>query len=207
VADAGEWTEYYDENEDRAPREILLDVLDAFGSEEHQAVDLGCGSGIDTLAMLERGWSVFAIDAEEEAIRRVRKRVASSLTPRLRTLVSRMEEVELPPTDLVWAGFSLFFCHPDRFGEVWQRVRRAIRPAGRFAGELLGDRDTWAPEGDTSAFTIDEARALFEGFELERFEEEEEDGEACSGPKHWHVFHAVARRPEHSTELQSPATK
>jgi hypothetical protein len=90
---------------------------------------------------------------------------------------------------------------------VWRRVRGAIRPGGRFAGELLGDRDTWAPEDDTSAFTIDRARALFEGFELEGFEEEEEDGEACSGPKHWHVFHAVARRPQHPTEPQSPATK
>ncbi len=195
MAEASEWTEYYDENEDRAPREMLLDVLDAFGRKDHQAVDLGCGSGIDTLAMLERGWSVFAIDAEEEAIGRVRKRVPSSLAPRLRPLVSRMEGVELPSADLVWAGFSLFFCHPDRFGEVWQRVRRAIRPAGRFAGELLGDRDTWAPKDDMSAFTIGEARTLFEGFELERFEEEEEDGEACSGPKHWHVFHAVALRP------------
>jgi tellurite methyltransferase len=194
VADASEWTEYYDENEDRAPREMLLDVLDAFGPEENLAVDLGCGSGIDSLAMLERGWSVIAFDAEEEAIGRVRRRVPPSLAPRLRTLVSRMEEVELPPADLVWAGFSLFFCHPHRFGEVWQRVRHAIRPGGRFGGELLGDRDTWAPKGDTSAFTIDEARALFAGFEPERFEEEEEDGEACSEPKHWHVFHAVARR-------------
>jgi SAM-dependent methyltransferase len=207
VAGTSEWTEYYDENEDRAPREMLLDVLDGFGGEAHEVVDLGCGSGIDTLAMLERGWSVFAIDAEEEAIRRVRERVPSKLAPRLRTLVSRMEEVELPPADLVWASFSLFFCHPDRFDEVWRRVRGSIRPGGRFGGELLGDRDTWAPEDDVSAFTIDEARALFEGFELERFEEEEEDGEACSGPKHWHVFHAVARRPQHPTELQSPATK
>jgi SAM-dependent methyltransferase len=207
VAGTSEWTEYYDENEDRAPREMLLDVLDGFGGEAHEVVDLGCGSGIDTLAMLERGWSVFAIDAEEEAIRRVRERVPSNLAPRLGTLVSRMEEVELPPADLVWASFSLFFCHPDRFDEVWRRVRGSIRPGGRFGGELLGDRDTWAPEDDVSAFTIDEARALFEGFELERFEEEEEDGEACSGPKHWHVFHAVARRPQHPTELQSPATK
>ena len=41
MAEASEWTEYYDENEDRAPREMLLDVLDSFGPEEHQAVDLG----------------------------------------------------------------------------------------------------------------------------------------------------------------------
>jgi hypothetical protein len=38
-------------------------------------------------------------------------------------------------------------------------------------------------------------RAVFDGWELERFDEEENDGEACSGPKHWHVFHAVARKP------------
>jgi hypothetical protein len=73
-------------------------------------------------------------------------------------------------------------------------VTAAVRPGGRFTGQLLGDRDTWASEDDTSAFTIDQARALFGGFDLERFEEEENDGEACSGPKHWHVFHAVARR-------------
>src|SRR5512133_2600355 len=101
VAGASEWTEYYDENEDRAPRAMLLNVLDAFGGEAHQAVDLGCGSGIETLAMLERGWSVFAIDAEEEGIRRVRNRVPPSLALRLRTLGSRMEVVGLPSADLV----------------------------------------------------------------------------------------------------------
>ena len=54
-----EWTEYYDEHEGREPREMLLEVLDAFGAgEERSAVDLGCGSGIDTLAMLRRGWRV-----------------------------------------------------------------------------------------------------------------------------------------------------
>ena len=26
--------------------------------------------------------------------------------------------------------------------------------------------------------------------------EEDEDGSACNGPKHWHVFHVVARAPD-----------
>ena len=189
-----EWTKYYEANDERPPRQMLLDVLDRFGEGGFEAVDLGCGSGIDTLAMLERGWSVTAIDAEEEAIRRVRERVPAPLAGRLRTAVSPMQDVELPPVDLVWASFSLFFCPPDRFADLWKRVTAAVRPGGRFTGQLLGDRDTWASKDDTSAFTIDQARALFEGFELEGFEEEENDGEACSGPKHWHVFHAVARR-------------
>ena len=188
-----EWTVYYDANTDRSPRPMLLEVLDAFEPLHGDAVDLGCGQGVDTLALLERGWTVFATDAEHEAIDRVRARVPESLAPRLRTRVSPMEEVELPDADLVWASFSLFFCDPARFDEVWARIRAAIRPGGRFAGQFLGERDTWAPQDDRSAFSRTAAEALLDGLEVERFEEEENDGEACSGPKHWHVFHAVAR--------------
>jgi tellurite methyltransferase len=201
-----EWTEYYDEHEGREPREMLLEILDAFGAgEERSAVDLGCGSGIDTLAMLRRGWRVFAIDAEEEAIERVRRRVPGTLSSRLTTVVSRMEDVELPAgVDLVWASFSLFFCRPKAFGDVWGRILASIRPGGRFAGELLGDRDTWASDDDVSAFTRDEARSLFTGLEIERFDEEEEDGRATSEEKHWHLFHAVSRKANAGTSVSGP---
>lgn len=191
-----DWSDYYDEYEDREPRAILLDVLEAFGDAGRTAVDLGCGSGIDTLAILQRGWSVFAIDAEQEAIDRLRRRVPTDLATRLHTLVSPMENVELPSADLVWASFSLFFCDPKAFPGVWDRIRGAVRPGGRFAGQLLGARDTWAARRDISSFSIDEARALFEGFELERFDEEEKDDpDDADDAKHWHVIHAVAYRP------------
>lgn len=190
-----DWSDYYDEYEDREPRAILLDVLDAFGDAGRTAVDLGCGSGIDTLAILQRGWSVFAIDAEQEAIDRLRARVPTDLATRLHTSVSTMEAVELPAADLVWASFSLFFCDPARFDGVWGRIRGAVRPGGRFAGQLLGNRDAWSPRDDISSFSIDDARALFDGFELERFDEEEKEGDDPDEPKHWHVFHAIARRP------------
>jgi hypothetical protein len=103
-----------------------------------------------------------------------------------------MEEVELPPADLLFASFSLFFCDPARFPDVWRRIGAALTDGGRFVGELLGNRDTWAPEADMSSFAESQARTLFDGWTIERFDEEEEDGEACSGPKHWHVFHVVA---------------
>ena len=189
------WAEYYDEYEEREPREMLLRVLNVFGSGEHRAVDLGCGSGIDTLAMLRAGWQVFATDAEAEGIRRVRARVPDDLSAGLSVELARMEDVELPPADLVWAGFSLFFCRPDRFRDVWSRILTALRTGGRFAGQVLGDRDTWAPDPNISSFSKEQARALFDELEIEEFEEEEEDGDAWSEPKHWHVFHVVARRP------------
>ena len=192
------WSDYYRENEGRDPRELLLSALATF-EEPGAAVDLGCGAGIDTLAMLERGWRVFATDAQQEAVERLRGRVPRALEPRLTTEVSPMEDVELPAADLVLASYSLFFCDPARFHEVWDRVRASLGDGGMFVGQILGDRDTWAPEDDMSSFSVSEARALFDGWSLERFDEEEGEGEACDGPKHWHVFHVVARSSARST--------
>jgi tellurite methyltransferase len=189
----GEWTAYYRENDDREPRPMLLDVLAGY-DRSGRAIDLGCGAGIDTVAMLERGWEVLAIDAEPEAIERLRSRTPADVRTLLRTRLAPMEEADLPAVDLVWAGFSLFFCDPDRFPQVWSRIASALGTGGRMAGQLLGNRDSWAGGERISSFDREAARGLFDGWTLERFEEDENDGEACSGPKHWHVFHVVARR-------------
>jgi tellurite methyltransferase len=194
VTDEATWTDYYDEQGEREPREMLLGALAAFAFPG-EATDLGCGQGIDTVAMIDRGWKVFATDAEPEGVRRLEARLTPERAPLCTLKLARMEEVDLPAADLVWASFSLFFCPPERFADVWAKVRGSIRPGGRFAGQILGDRDTWAVDPERTAFDRQAARALFDGLEIERFDEEENDGEACSGPKHWHVFHVVARCP------------
>jgi SAM-dependent methyltransferase len=193
MSDEPTWTDYYEDQGEREPRELLLGVLASFPAPG-DAVDLGCGQGIDTVAMLDLGWRVLAIDAEPEGIRRLDARLTPERAERCTVRLAKMEDVELPEVDLVHAAWSLFFCPPERFTEVWAKVRGAVRPGGRFAGEILGERDTWATDPDFSAFAEPAARRLFDGLEIERFEEEENDGEACSGPKHWHVFHVVAYR-------------
>ncbi len=71
----------------------------------------------------------------------------------------------------------------------------AIRAGGRSSGQLFGNRDEWSGEGDMSFHERSKAEALFRGFELERFDEVEEDSTTAIGePKHWHVYHVVARR-------------
>lgn len=137
-----------------------------------------------------------AIDAEADGIARVLARMSPEELPRLRVEVGGIEEVAVPEVDLVWAGYSLFFLTPQRFPAVWQRIREAVRPGGRFAGQLLGARDTWATDDEVNAHSRPEAERLFDGWSIERFEEEENDGEALSGPKHWHLFHVVARAPD-----------
>ena len=194
---SGDWAGYYDAQAGREPRELLRDVLAAFDREDRvgSAVDLGCGDGTETAELIARGWEVVAIDAEEDAIRRVREKIPSDGTPFLSTIVSPMEDVSIPESDLVFASFSLPFCRPAAFPGLWNRLRSSLRPGGRFAGELFGDRDSWASDPDMTFHDARAAEELLDGLEVEWFEEEEEDGEAFDGPKHWHVFHVIAREP------------
>ena len=197
MTERGDWVGYYDEQGEREPHDLLLQVLAMFDDDGRRglAVDLGCGQGFETAELLRRGWEVVAIDATEEGIRRLRGRVPASDTPRLRTVVSRMEDADVPAADLIHASYSLPFCRPTVFPRLWGDIREAIRPGGRFAGELFGDRDTWASsEEDMSFFDIASARALFDGMELESFVEEENDDHGWDQLKHWHVFHTIARR-------------
>jgi tellurite methyltransferase len=137
-----------------------------------------------------------AFDAEDDAIRRLRARLTDDMVARSTTVVSPMEAIDLPPTDLVFASFSLPFCPREAFPDLWARIRASLRPAGRFAGELFGDRDTWASDPAMTFQDERAARALFDGLEVASFVEEDEDGESFEGPKHWHVFHVIAKRAE-----------
>ena len=137
------WTVYYDAQGDRPPRPLLLETLDAFGPGEREAIDIGAGAGIETAAILARGWRVFAVDSEQAGIDRLLARVTPVEMPRLRVVLAAVQEVELPTADLVWAGYSVFFVPPDRFAEVFtartetlevdaQQRRHAEFPAHRL---------------------------------------------------------------------------
>ena len=69
------------------------------------------------------------------------------------------------------------------------------RRGGRFSGQLFGERDEWADNRELTFHTRTEVEALLDGFDLERFDEVENDGQTALGEgKHWHLFHIVARR-------------
>jgi tellurite methyltransferase len=196
------WTRYYDAAGDQ-PRETLLFALERFDAEAGAkgrglfAVDLGCGTGRDSAELLRRGWRVLAIDAEAEAIQRLLGRgdLRSGGATRLETQVARFEDAGWPEADLINSSYALPFCPPNQFGAIWQRIVASLRPGGRFSGQLFGDRDGWATQPDMSFQTRQDAEKLLRGLEVEHFEEVEEDGETAVGdPKHWHLFHVVARQ-------------
>ena len=196
----GDWSRYYDAAASGPPRETLLLALDRFDAEgpaARRAVDLGCGEGRDTAEMLRRGWHVLAIDAEAEAVRRLESRadIPAEARRRLTTRVARFEQARWPEAHLVNASFALPFCPPPFFATLWKRRVASLPPGGRFSGQLFGDRDAWAANPELSFQTRAEVEVLLRPFEVERLDEIEEDGTVATGePKHWHLFHVVARK-------------
>ncbi|MBL9031015.1 MAG: class I SAM-dependent methyltransferase [Phycisphaerae bacterium] len=196
-----DWPGYFRAVLGKGPRETLLAALDAFereGKPPADAVDLACGEGRDSLELLRRGWRVHALDGSAEGLAHLVPRVLPEWRPRLRAEVATFDQMRWAkrgPVRLVNCSFSLPFCEPRHFDTVWERIVDSIEPGGRFAGQLFGDRDTWAAIPDRSHHAEPQARALLAPFEVEMFKvEEKDDADAFGVAKHWHVYHIVARK-------------
>lgn len=187
-----DWNAYYDLTENE-PVHPVFDVASKSMPASGVALDLGCGAGRTTLALLARGFRVVSVDAEPEAIERTRARLAPGAACEL--VCAPIQEFEIPTHDVCAAMFTLFFLPREAMEAVWSRIRAAMRPGGVFCGQFLGVDDAWAERGYT-VDTLDQVRARLEGFELLHLEEVNRMGKTADGnPKHWHVFHVAVRKP------------
>lgn len=210
-ASVRDWPGYFDLMVGKPARETLVAALASFGKDDSKgetagaggaarreqfAVDLGCGEGRDTLELLTRGWRVLAIDGHPRSFELLDGRVRAEDRRRLETRVATFAEAKWPEgVDLFNSSFALPFCEPREWEGVWKRIVRAIRPGGRFAGQLFGDRDGWAGLPDRSHHRRAELDGLFAEFVFEELREEERPDTNHDGkPKPWHVYHIVARK-------------
>ena len=195
-----DWAGYFRAVVGKPARETLLKALDAFDAESTPhtprfAIDLGCGEGRDTLELLRRGWRVLAIDPHPVGLEMLRARIAPSDAPNVEVREASFAGLSLPTADLINASFCLPFCEPADFPALWGTIVAAIRPGGRFTGQFFGERDEWASIPDRTHHTRAQVDRLLADFVLESLQEEDRDSKTATGePKHWHVFHVVARR-------------
>jgi trans-aconitate methyltransferase len=188
-----DWSTYYAATAGRPVRDLCRQVLGLAGPGDGRvALDLGCGSGIETAAILAEGWRVRAVDSTPGVGELLRTGVEGA--DWLTVVRAPMERAELPPAGLVHAAYSLPFLAPADFAELWQRIRGCLRTDGWLAVTLFGDRDSWASGAGMTFLAEPQARELFAGLEVVSFVEDERDGTALSGPKHWHTYDVIARR-------------
>jgi SAM-dependent methyltransferase len=191
------WARYAEGTSGRDPMKFLARAIEQTAGEEGDgrlAIDLGCGAGNETLALLKRGWRVHAVDSEPRAIEMLESRVDKTQRARLTTQVGTFDKADLPLADLVFASLSLPFAGDSHDLSVRQALN-AVKPGGWFVGVLFGHNDTWSSNTDVSSVDRGDIAALFTGFDPIEIDEEEFDGSSSIGEKHWHWYVVSALRP------------
>lgn len=192
------WREYYKYVANRHPRELLMQAIRRFGDKGHfdgQAVDYGCGPGIETRALLEHGWHVLATDYQSESISLVQEQTPEEHRSNLITQVASFENVDLPPSDLIWAGNSLPFCPPEHLDGVLAKIVSALKPGGRFAGDFFGPRHGWAGESHVTAADEAAIKNAFSELKLEYWIEHEGERQTTREIAHWHGYSVIFTMP------------
>lgn len=125
------------------PNPLLYAALtryEASGETPGDAVDLGCGNGIQTFALLARGWRVTAVDSSSGALARLQQRV-DELAPRsivegqLTLVCQEIEAYEFPKTvRMIVAIHSLPYCNPSKIQGVLEKAHAALECGGRIVG-------------------------------------------------------------------------
>jgi SAM-dependent methyltransferase len=157
------------------------------GAPPGLALDLACGAGRHAIFLAERGWRVQALDGSRNAIDRMMtearvRGVADRIEARVADLEAAGFALDLPAYDLVC---DFYFLHRPLF----EPIRRAVRPGGRFAAAL---HVRSAPE-EKGRFLLDpgELRAAFADWTILHHRE---GASAEGGHKHW-TAELIARRP------------
>ncbi|WP_217164907.1 trans-aconitate 2-methyltransferase [Streptomyces sp. AC512_CC834] len=115
----------------------------------HHIVDLGCGTGAGTFALLDRfpGAHITAVDASAEHLQRLRTKACTRGTQeRVHTVQADLDEATWPDLgspDLVWASASMHhMAHPER---ALRNVHDALVPGGLFAVVELAGHPRFLP--------------------------------------------------------------
>lgn len=188
------WVKYYVATQGRPPRPLLVRGVATLG-RAGDALELGFGAGNEVRYLLDRGFRVTAVDADAGAV----TSLGRIPDPNVRIVHAAFADFAfgIDAYDLVSAQYALPFNPPGSFDSMFAKLLRSIRQGGLFVGNLWGERDQWnTPDSRGTFHRREEATMLFDGFELDVFEEYEEEVElACDGTKHGHWYEIIARCP------------
>ena len=90
-------------------------------------LDLGCGSGRDSVEFIKRGYKITAVDGSKELAN------AASKIIRQQVICSKFEDIKLTETfDGIWASASLLHVNKNDIVDVIKNVSSNLKPNGIF---------------------------------------------------------------------------
>lgn len=134
----GSWCQY----------EAIMEML--AGVRGKTFVEVGCGSGMLSLRLLERGWTGLGMDFSEAAVEQARTNLSTFIADgRYRLLAGNIFELE-PPPNRFDVGLSIMVMEhvEDDVGFVG-RIATFVRPGGVIIAGVPGRQDRWGVEDET----------------------------------------------------------
>lgn len=137
-------TQYYDENAEaffNSTYQVDMDALYApflkYLPKQGHILDLGCGSGRDSLAFKKLGYTVTAMDLSAELVKK-----AAQLTGLKVQQKSFYDLDEIRQYDGIWACASLLHCERHLLDDVLQKMTNALKSHGvMYLSFKYGDSD------------------------------------------------------------------
>ena len=120
-------------------RELLRGFL--ADAQPHSGLDLGCGTGLHTIALAQLGLKITGVDLSPEMIARARQNAAQYGLKYIRWEVASLEDFP----EAVGGAFDLIVClgntlahvGPAQLPVVLANFHRALNPGGRLVLQLL----------------------------------------------------------------------
>ncbi|WP_335950005.1 class I SAM-dependent methyltransferase [Acinetobacter bereziniae] len=124
--------DYYNQNADKfvastfyVEMEEIYQPFVRYLPDGGNILDLGCGSGRDSLAFNKLGYQVEAIDYSEVLVTKMRKLTGINIRQQ-----NFYELSELNQYDGIWACASLLHCERKRLPEVLKKILKALKVNG-----------------------------------------------------------------------------
>jgi|GEM_PF-1307262 len=187
------WVDYY-KNRGTKPRSELREAL-PYITTGTNALDLGCGAFVESRYMLEKGFSVVAVDPE------------ISLSLYLDDITNDNFTFECVPVqnfdfpknefDFVCANYSLPFVTKRKHRFIFDSIYESLRPGGIFAFQLFGkydQRNVWW-RNSLCFHSEDEIMELISKFELVDFDEAQHFTKLAGGKQNFsHVYRVIVKK-------------
>ena len=189
------WNEYHKVTNNIPPRRNIVEFIKQHKEIIGNAIDLGCGTGNDTIYLIQNNWNVLAIDSTDVE-NSIKERLNDEEKTKFSFQVQKFEELNLPKCDLIISNNVLPFCNKEYFYKMWQEICNSINSNGFFVGNLFGVNDEWnTPEDKRTFLNKEQVIELFNDFEIIDLKEFEKDRPTALGKmKHWHIFEIIAKK-------------
>lgn len=148
----------FEDTVERDMQELMKDFLE-YLEEGSTVLDMGCGSGRDSLYFYEQGYDVTALDASEEMCK------LAEIHTGLDVLLMRYEDMEFAAVfDGIWASEALIHMPKTELPEILTRMMAALRDHGiLYMSFREGEFEGFQGERYFCDFTENSLRRLLAG--------------------------------------------